>query len=167
MRDGLQAHRDLRVLAGQPLARAQVEGHTGPAPVRDLELDRRVGLGCRLLGNALLLEVAGHLLAARLPRAVLRAHGHVGHVVDGGRPDGTQDLHLLVPHRVGVEGHRRLHRQEHQELQHVVLDQVAQRARLVVVAGAGPDPHVLRRGDLHAVDVRPVPERLEDLVAEP
>ena len=37
----------------------------------------------------------------------------------------------------------------------------------VVVAAAGAHPEVLGHGDLHVVDVAPVPDRLEDGVAEP
>ena len=49
----------------------------------------------------------------------------------------------------------------------MVLDQVAQGAGLVVVAGAGADADVLGGGDLDALHVRAVPERLEDHVREP
>ena len=53
-----------------------------------------------------------------------------------------------------------------EQLQHVVLDQVAQRACGVVVVGARADADVLGGGDLHAVDVVAVPERLEHAVGE-
>ena len=53
-----------------------------------------------------------------------------------------------------------------QQLQHVVLDHVAERPGLVVEAGAGPDPDVLGGGDLDVVDVVAVPERLEHAVGE-
>jgi hypothetical protein len=49
----------------------------------------------------------------------------------------------------------------------VVLDEVAQRARAVVVAGARADPDVLGRRDLDVVDVVAVPDRLEHVVREP
>ena len=56
---------------------------------------------------------------------------------------------------------------QRQQLQHVVLHEVAQRARLVVVAGARADADVLGRGDLDVVDVVAVPDRLEHVVREP
>ena len=49
----------------------------------------------------------------------------------------------------------------------MVLDQVAQRAGALVVAGAAADPDVLGRGDLHVVDEVPVPDGLEQRVGEP
>jgi hypothetical protein len=52
----------------------------------------------------------------------------------------VQDLDLLVAHLVGREVDGRLHRQQAQELEHVVLHEVAQGARVVVVARAEPMP---------------------------
>ena len=49
----------------------------------------------------------------------------------------------------------------------MVLEDVADRARLLVVAGAALDPDRLGDGDLHVVDELPVPDRLEDAVREP
>ncbi len=77
-----------------------------------------------------------------------------------------QDLHLLVADLVGVERHRRLHAEQAQQLEHVVLDKVAQGTRPVVVARAPTDSEVLRRGDLHVVDEVAVPDRLEHAVRE-
>ena len=53
-----------------------------------------------------------------------------------------------------------------QQLEHVVLEDVAARAGLLVEGAAALDAEVLGHGDLHVVDVAPVPERLEDAVAE-
>ena len=49
----------------------------------------------------------------------------------------------------------------------MVLDEVAQRARALVVPGPAADPDVLGGGDLDAVDVVAVPHRLEQRVGEP
>ncbi len=53
-----------------------------------------------------------------------------------------------------------------EQLQHVVLEDVPGRAGLLVERAAALDAEVLGHGDLHVVDVAPVPERLEDAVAE-
>ncbi len=85
----------------------------------------------------------------------------------GGRlGDRLQHLDLLVADLFGGEVHRRLHRDVAEQLQHVVLDQIAQRAGAVVVVGARADAEVLGGGDLHAVDVVAVPQRLEHAVGE-
>ena len=49
----------------------------------------------------------------------------------------------------------------------MVLEDVARRAGLLVERAAVLDADRLGHGDLHVVDVAPVPERLEDAVAEP
>ena len=48
----------------------------------------------------------------------------------------------------------------------MVLEDVAARAGLLVELAAALDAEVLGHGDLDVVDVAPVPERLEDAVAE-
>ena len=53
-----------------------------------------------------------------------------------------------------------------EQLQHVVLHHVAQRAGLLVIAGARADAFFLRHRDLHVVDVPLVEQRLEDAVGE-
>ena len=102
-----------------------------------------------------------------MPGPVLGADRHRGDLVDLGRDDRLEHLELLVAQAVGVERRRRLHRQQRQQLEHVVLDQVAQRAGALVVAGAPPDPDVLGGSDLDVVDVVAVPDRLEQRVGEP
>ena len=83
------------------------------------------------------------------------------------RPDRAKDLELLVADRVRVERDRRLHADEGDQLQEMVLDDVAQGPGLFVVRGTLLDAERLRDGDLDVVDVLPVPDRLEDPVREP
>ena len=113
-----------------------------------------------------LLAVAGHLRAVRRAPDVLPPHG-LG--ADLARPDGDerpQHLELLLAHALRPQVDRRFHGDEAQQLQHVVLDHVAQRARRLVVAAAPLDAERLGHGDLHVVHVPVVPDRLEDPVAE-
>ncbi len=60
----------------------------------------------------------------------------------------------------------RLHRDEAQHLQEVVLHDVAHRADRVVEVPAVGDVEVLAHRDLHGRDELPVPDRLEDRVRE-
>ena len=53
------------------------------------------------------------------------------------------------------------------QLQQVVLEDVADRAGLLVEGGAALDADRLGDGDLDVVDELPVPDRLEDAVREP
>ena len=110
----------------------------------------------------------GTLSPPHRPRPVLRPHdppvelGGVG----GEGPDRAQQLELLVAVGLGVEPRRGLHRDEREQLEHVVLEHVAQAPRLLVVARAVLDADRLGHGDLHVVDVLAVPERLEERVGE-
>ncbi len=85
----------------------------------------------------------------------------------GGQAQRLQHLDLLVADRLGVEARGRLHRHQREQLQHVVLQHVADRARGVVVAAAAAlHADRLGHGDLHEFDVLLVPQRFEEGVAE-
>ena len=100
------------------------------------------------------------------PTRVLAAHRAPRDVAVGDRAERAQHLHLLVAHGLVVEGGRRLHRDEGEELQQVVLHDVAHRAGLFVVPGAFLDADRLGDRDLDMIDVLTVPEGLEDPVRE-
>ena len=61
----------------------------------------------------------------------------------------------------------RLHRGRGDDLHHVVHDDVAKRADRIVEVAAVLDAEVLGHRDLDALDVVPVPDRLEHRVREP
>ena len=65
-----------------------------------------------------------------------------------------------------MELDRRLHGEHRHQLQGVALDDVAQRAGVVVELAAALDADRLGHGDLDRVDVATVPDRLEQAVAE-
>ncbi len=79
---------------------------------------------------------------------------------------GGEHLFLFAAQVVRVEADRLLHGGQRQQLQQVVLDDVARGAHAVVVARAAADADVLGHGDLHVVHVLGVPQRLEELVGE-
>jgi hypothetical protein len=160
----LEHDRDLGHAAAETFARAQVERHARPAARGDLELHGGVRLGRRVGVHAVLFEEPGDLLAALPAAAVLAARRGGGQIV--GQAYRGEDLLLLGAqvlrrHRDGL-----LHRGEGEQLQEVVLDDVARRADAVVVARAPADTDVLGHRDLHVVDVVGVPDRLVQLVGE-
>ncbi len=164
----LERDGDLGQLARQALAGAQVERHPRPAPVGHLEPQRGIGLGARVgmprppprgsPATGLPPTTPGPYCA----RSAIACTSSTPR-----RHDRLEHLHLLVAQPVGLERGRRLDRQQRQQLEHVVLDQVAQRAGAFVIAGPALDPDVLRGGDLDVVDVVAVPDRLEQRVGEP
>src|SRR5262249_42723306 len=82
------------------------------------------------------------------------------------RMNGVQNFGLFVAHIIGMEGDRRLHRREADELHDVIRHHVAQRARRVVIASTSFDADELSHGDLHMIDVVPVPDRLKKPIPE-
>ena len=84
---------------------------------------------------------------------------------DGG--DRPQHLDLLVAQGVGFERRRRLHGDEADQLEEVVLQDVARRPGLLVERAATLDADRFRHRDLDVIHVASIPERLEDPVAEP
>src|SRR6185295_78975 len=137
---------------GETLPGADEERHAVPPPGVDVQTDRGEGLDLRIGRDALLLPVS-----AELP-----AHDVLG----GERPHRPEDLHLLVADRLVIRRRRSLHREQPHHLQHVVLDHVADGARLLVEPAAPLDAEALGHRDLHALHVVPVPDRLEERVGE-
>ena len=82
------------------------------------------------------------------------------------RRNGLPHLQLFAAHALRFKARRRLHGHEAQQLHHVVLHHVAQRAGLLVERPAAFHAQRLRRRDLHVVDVVAIPDRLEDAVGE-
>ena len=130
-----------------------------------VELHRRVRLGRRLGVHAVFVEEADDLLAALPSARVLAAGGARGEVL--GQAHRREDLLLLGAQVAGLERDRLLHRRQGEQLQQVVLDDVACRADAVVVPGTTADADVLGHRDLHVVDVVGVPDGLVELVREP
>ena len=137
---------------GQVLSAPDEDGDPLPAPGPDLESQRGEGLDFRVGSNALLVAVAAELAADDLAG------------VEGG--DRLQDLHLLVADRLAVGPGGGLHGQVGQDLEQVVLHDVADRAGFFVERAAALDAEVLGHGDLDALDVVAVPDRLEERVGE-
>ncbi len=77
-----------------------------------------------------------------------------------------QHFHFLVANRVGSERAGWLHGRQRQQLHQVILEHVAQDARLLIVFAASLDANRFRGRDLDVRDVMTVPERLEDRVCE-
>src|ERR1700730_14860393 len=97
---------------------------------------------------------------------ILTAHRMRERVVGMDGPYRAEQLHLLVANHLGMEVRRRLHAHDRDQLHDVVLHDVAERTRLLVVRATTLDADLLSDGDLDVIDVLPVPQRLEDPVRE-
>jgi hypothetical protein len=113
-----------------------------------------------------LLGVAGHRFAVDRPTAILPGDKMGRDRVRLRPPKRAQHLDLLVAHRGRIEVGRRLHRHQRQQLQHVVLDHVAQRPGAVVIIAAALEADRLGDADLDMIDMGAVPQRLEQRIGE-
>src|SRR6266851_4959649 len=137
---------------GKPLARAQVERYAGPAPVVDEASERNEGFRIRIAGYPLFRSVSRVLSADDIGRL--------------DRQHATKDLVLLLADRVGLQGGRRLHGHEAQNLEQVSHHYVSIGAGLLVETGTLAETQRLRHVDLHVVDEITVPDRLEQSIGE-
>src|ERR687889_77630 len=163
----LELDGDLRDPLRQPLARPDVERHSRPPPVVYKKLSRDVRLGRRVRRHVLLLAISRNLLAPHPAPGVLTPNGIALDLVLRDAADRFEDLYLLLAHRLGIEGDRRLHSGEAEDLHEVVLDDVAECSGLLVEGAAGADAYVLGYRDLDVVHVMLAPDGLEDAVGEP
>ena len=129
------------------------ERHAGPAPVLDVQPQRGERLGGRV-GR----DPGNRGIALVLAADVVRDLGGV---------DGPEQAELREPDRVVAVPGWRFHRRCGDDLHQMVHDHVAQRPDRVVEVSAGLYAERLGHGDLDGLDVRPVPQRLEDRVREP
>src|SRR4029453_4624027 len=132
---------------------ADVERDALPAPGIHVQLQRGEGFDFRIGGHAGFLPVTTKLTANKI--LCLQ------------RPNSLQDLNLFVADRFTIGSHRWLHRQVHQNLEQVILNHVADRAGLIVERPPALNSEVFRHGYLYALDLIPVPERLQNCILEP
>jgi hypothetical protein len=158
---------DFRGAPGEALAGAEIEGHAGPAPVIDLELEGDERFRVRFGSDVGLAAIADGRLAAGSAGTVLAADRTGQHIFWVERLDRVENFRLLVADFVGVERDRWLHGGHGEELEEMVRDHIAKSAGGFVKASAVFDAHGFRGGDLHVVDVIAIPERLDDVVGKP
>ena len=96
----------------------------------------------------------------------MAAHDVLPNRFSGKGTHGLQDFNFLVAHGGGVESGGSFHGDERGQLQDVALNHVAHGASGFVEGGATLDAEGFGSGDLDAVDIITVPERLENSVAE-
>src|SRR5208337_1107357 len=82
------------------------------------------------------------------------------------RWNGLEDFDLLVTNGFAVHSHRGFHREIAQNLEKMILDDVADGSRLIVESTAALYAEILRHRDLHALNIVAVPERLHERIGE-
>ena len=77
-----------------------------------------------------------------------------------------QDLDLFIANGVSIKGDGGFHRHQREQLQHVVLDHIANRPGLFEVGAPAFQAEVFRDGDLHVINIAPVPHRFKNAVGQ-
>ena len=129
---------------GHALAGAEIEGHALPPPIVDMGLQRDEGLGLAVVAD--LLDVAGDRLTIDRAARVLAddaSCASTSAAVIGRSARSTFTFSSRTA--VALKSRRRLHRHQREQLEHVVLDHVAQRARARRNSRRGPRARPSRR----------------------
>ncbi len=113
-----------------------------------------------------LVAIGWNALAVDDPIAVLAANGLIENPLGTQRLNRAQHFGLLIVNCIGIEIGGRLHGGKRDQLKDVVRNHVAEGAGRLVIAAAQFDSQLFGDGDLHVIDVAPIPDRLEDAVGE-
>ena len=87
-------------------------------------------------------------------------------VFGGKRTYCSEDPDLFVTRRFRIVAGRCIHRQQHKDLQHVVLHDVANGAQLFIKTPAAFHAEAFAQSDLYARDVLTIPDWFQERVRE-
>src|SRR6202034_26150 len=136
----------------QHLTCSNVDGHAGPSPGFNEQLERNKSL-----------DRGSRVYARHRPiTVVLAAHD----VPRSNRPYRLEQCGLLVPPRVVSLAWWRIHGQVGQDLQQVILNHIPHRAGFVVELAAILASELLRHSDLNASHVVAIPDRLKHWISK-
>ena len=102
-----------------------------------------------------------------LPCGVARADRVAAHPFRRRRGHCAERFYADVPEGTGVDPGGLFHEDQRHGLHEVVLHHVFHGPCTVVIRGPALERQALQPADVHALDVRRVPDRLEDPVEEP
>src|SRR5713101_5857877 len=148
-----ESRKNFRASHRQVLSRTDIKRHPFPTPGVDFQLQGREGFHLRFGGHSFFFSVVPELSADE--------------IADLERWNRLQDFDLLITNRFTVCADRRLHRQVAQKLKEMVLDHVTNGSGLIVKSASPLHTELLSHGDLYALDVVAIPERLHQCVGEP
>ena len=160
MGNGFELDHDFAAAFGQTFPGAQEKRHALPPPIVDIGFNRDKGFGVG--GLAEIRVIAFDRLA--VDRTVIILPGH--DVTFDNRTKRAQDLHLFIAYGRRIQTCRWLHRRQRQQLQHMVLHHVPQRAGIVIKSSPPLEPHGLAHGNLHMLNGIGIPKRFKQHVGK-
>src|SRR5437773_774802 len=147
-----KTHEDFGGGHRQALSGPDVKRHACPTPIVHIKANGRERFDMRIWRYAGLPAIA----------VELTSHDTAGLQW----PYRPYAANLLVPNAHRVARSWRIHRQEHHDLQQMVLHNVADGAHLLVEFPPAPNAELFRHGNLHALDLLIVPDGLEKGIGE-
>mmetsp|Transcript_4173 Transcript_4173/g.15289 ORF Transcript_4173/g.15289 Transcript_4173/m.15289 type:complete len:394 (-) Transcript_4173:383-1564(-) len=141
----------------QRLARLEQERHAVPSRVVDEQRHRGKRWAQRTLRDGVVIEVRRQNATIELTSLVLSKR----HVINLDRSHRLDHLDLFVANVFGVQARRFLHREQRQNLQQVILHDIANDAVMVKVSTSALGAKIFAKVDLHVTDVVAIPQRLE------
>ena len=148
---------DLRQFFRHALAGAQIERHPGPAPVGHASLQRNECFGFALRIGTILLKIAGHTFPVDRTGDVLATYHIPVELPLLERLQRLDHLDLLVANGIGIQVGRRIHGDQTDQLEQMILHHIAQLAGMIEVAPAAFNANLFGNGNFHMRDMVLVP----------
>ena len=152
-----ELHANLRLTLVQGLTRLEQKRYAVPTRVIDEQSHRGERRAKRSLRHRLVVQIRRILLPIGFSSLVLTQRD----IIHLNRTHAANHLDLFVANVLRVQARRFLHREERQDLQQVVLHNVANDAVVIEITTATFGAKVFTKVDLHVADVVSVPKRLE------
>src|SRR5262245_33848684 len=147
-----QSNDNLSACYRQRFSSPDVERDTLPAPGIHVQLQGDEGFDFRIRRHTVFVLVATKLAA-----------NNCLYLQRGTR---LQDLNLFVADGFTIGSNGWLHRQVHQDLKQVILNDITDRAGLIIECPPALNAEVFRHRYLYALDLVAVPERLQNCILE-
>lgn len=144
----------------------QVERHARPPPVIDEEFQGDVGFSGGEGRNAGFLGISSDLLTIHPTGTILGADRVGEGVATDERLQGMEDFDFLIAYGIGIEGNRRLHCYEGEQLEHMVLDHIPNGSRFLIIRTATLKTNIFGDRDLDVINIASIPDRLKDPVCQ-
>ena len=149
IRHGFEHNHNFCHTFGHAFACAQIKWHTRKSPIVDFGFQCNISFGVAVDGHTCFRCVVLRRFALRNACGVLTAHHIVLNIFYRPRLERAQNREFFIANAVGIHSRRRVHGDETQQLQQMILHHIAQCARLVIKLRTTLHTEFFRNRDLH------------------
>ena len=166
IRHGFEHNHNFCHTFGHAFACAQIKWHTRKSPIVDFGFQCNISFGVAVDGHTCFRCVVLRRFALRNACGVLTAHDVVLNVFQRPRLERAQDREFFITNAVGIHPRRRVHGDETQQLQQMILHHIAQRTRLVIKLRTTLHTEFFRNRDLHIGNIISTQNRFKKTIAK-